>query len=377
MIMKKAVTLVFLFAVILKAQVSVFNATLPFGIDIDALPGGARSMGGTGNAVVSPSNMYLLNPGNLGLTSKVAFSASMNLSINKLKEAETYTDHADFMPELIGFSIPLDILGTAALSFRRLNSSDIRFRSTSPWAEEEISISTHQAGGTNAWEAGWGRRITDFLGLGMKYQKSYSNRELTRLAEYSGNESGTSRDSTYINTESNSLQLGILMDFERFSGGITFTGFFNNTLEYSNGLYNRYSGEPVNGTTETGKYDFDMPYSIGLGFSFQPSSKFTTALDLDISTWERFDAGDKPDAPRVYSLPEYRNTISISGGLDFVPNPEVFSPDYWEMMHFYTGFNVAALPVKNSAEYSGTLGIGLPVGSDGIIDLGFEAGRRT
>ena len=185
-------------------------------------------------------------------------------------------------------------------------------------------------------------------------------------------------DTTRYSSEGNGLRAGILIPIKKVTIGM-------------NGEY-VFNGAGTAGFSRTGIVDsVDSIYNSILRLArlspcILPRVSVGSPSALFPMAFRRF---LKPDflefafvrtADQRHTLLPYlvHNTVSVSGGAQFIPAPNMLMPQYWQIMQYRAGIRYSQLPDGVSSESAVTVGIGLPLLSGGgILDLDAEFGRRT
>ncbi len=390
---------------------SILSSQYPFGLPLRSLSSTALSMGGVSAGIPNDHHVMLSNPANLGTIDITAFSSLWLVDYMRINEGELYTDHISTTPRQLSFALPLGIVGTIAFSLQKTTDATIKYREE----KEEISnvntstgnintiksiftrISFDREGGTTSWQAGWGKNIGKYINVGFAYQRyyfstsstklsdvSYTNKIITTTIDSTTNQNKkdttfteefiTERDSSYLSIRGNSLRFGILGTIKNFSVGIAVTYIFKDNLHYFDAIYNGLSSQPIDSAIlKNQKYSLQMPHSIATGISYAISPKWLVGADLNIDLWNKYSV----EGYEIVKNFNAENTISFSAGFRFIPSPDLLVPKYFETIHYRSGFRYTQLPGKTSSEISGALGLGFPLKGNGLLDIGFELGKRT
>ena len=114
--------------------------------------------------------------------------------------------------------------------------------------------------------------------------------------------------------------------------------------------------------------DFNLPQSVGFGFSFQKFSHYSIGFDLEYNSWS--DAGT---ANQVYN-----DAINFSLGGFIIPDYDNVN-SYWKRITYSAGLNYQRLPyiVNNQSliDFGINFGASFPVSGISSVDLGLKAGR--
>jgi hypothetical protein len=78
----------------------------------------------------------------------------------------------------------------------------------------------------------------------------------------------------------------------------------------------------------------------------------------------------------IYADGELINTLAISAGAQFIPQPNLLSSKYFQKVRYSGGLSFSQLPIDGDRETSVSVGLGLPLGDKGIFDFSVETGFR-
>ncbi len=393
-IARTVITFIYLGATLGWGQ-SILSSNYPFGLPLRSISSTALSMGGVSVGVPNDHNVMLTNPGNLGTINITAFSSLWLVDYLRINDKGLYTDHLQASPRQLSFALPLGKVGTIAFELNKTTDATFKF---SDEKEEVTNIntslpvykktSTDREGGITSWQAGWGRSIGKYINVGFAYQRAYFTAFNTTINDViymntsydpAKQELDTTyttesvRDSTHMTHGGNGIRFGILSTIKKLSIGIASNFFFAGDLSFFNAEYNGSSKTPVDPTVQPKKFTLRMPHSLAAGISYAFSPKWLVGADVGVDLW------------KYYSLKGYKivkqfdseNTVSFSTGFRFIPAPNQLIPKYWETIHYRAGMRYSQLPGGVSSEISGSLGFGFPLKGNGLLDIGFELGKRT
>ncbi|MBO7069545.1 MAG: hypothetical protein J6W52_12880 [Bacteroidaceae bacterium] len=139
---------------------------------------------------------------------------------------------------------------------------------------------------------------------------------------------------------------------------------------------------------DTVRNAFDLPYTYGIGATWNHKGKLIVGLDFKQEFWG---SCHTPQIVTVGSVPRYisqtgayKDRIKIAVGVQYTPAP--FDPHYWKRVQYRVGANYSTPYLKiNGAngpkEYSLTAGMGLPItniiNNRSMVNIGVEWLRRT
>jgi hypothetical protein len=353
---------------------SVLSGNYPFGLPLAPGSGMSMNMGGTGIGIRNDHNVLLSNPANLGSIRTTAFSSLIALNGLRLSDADAASNHLTFAPKQISFAFPLDIIGTMAVSLNRQTDATVKYRMQSALAGSDYigRISLDRRGGLTTWQVGWGRAFGKYFSAGLAYQRLNLTIKSTKLIDLIGAEATTTRDSTCLTFSGNGLRLGFLGLYKKLTAGLSLDYNFNGDLHYSRGEYRGTQTTTFDSLQHdaTSTAALKLPMTVGMGLSYQFSPEWLLGLDVKITNWDNFASGGL--------LPEssLRMASGFSAGVQFIPAPDLLSPRYWEVIRYRAGMRAAQLPAEGNNEFAFSLGTGLPLTGDGLLDIVVEAGNR-
>ncbi len=388
---------------------SILSLSYPFGLPLRSLSSTALSMGGVSVGVPNDHHVMLTNPANLGTIDITAFSSLWLVDYIRINDNGAYSDHVRTAPRQVSFALPLGLAGTIAFSLSKTTDATLKYRQEqllynqkNPLSSTFTRVSYDREGGTTSWQAGWGRNIGKYVNIGIAYQRYYFSTFTTKLTDVTfetksitseidsvtdplnpitifdtttNEEILTERDSTHVSVGGNGLRFGIMGTLKKFTAGISVNYYFQDILKYFSSTYNGATNDtPVDSALLVSHSDsLQLPHSIAMGLSYEISPKWLVGADLSLDLWKYYFT----QGSQILSVVATDNTASFSAGFRFIPAPNLLAPRYWETIHLRGGIRYSQLPGKTSSELSGALGFGFPLKGNGLLDLGFELGRRT
>lgn len=122
-------------------------------------------------------------------------------------------------------------------------------------------------------------------------------------------------------------------------------------------------------TTSTAFGTTDIPLFVALGASYTVTDRYVFAADLAMQNWNNAKSLGVHPA-------ELRNSMRIGGGMEILPSKDAST--YWGHVIYRAGFyfNSSYLQINNQAINGmfATAGLGLPIGPDSRLNLGFQFG---
>jgi hypothetical protein len=322
-------------------------------------------MGGVSTGIPDGHNVMLTNPGNLGAINNISFSSLLRVDYLRINEADSHTDHISVLPQQISFALPLGYAGTIALSISKPSNASFKYRTTEPFGR----VSVHKNGGFNSWQAGIGHSIGKFVNIGFAYERIYFSVKQTKFTE-SKNHEMFEKDSSDLYFRGNGIRLGLLGTIKNFAIGIAGNYYFEDNLIYRHGLYTG-TGNTAYYTSRS--FSLKPPPMISGGISYSFSPKLIVGTDVSVTLWDYYSISQDNILVNINK----ENTFMFGIGTRFIPAPNLLAPKYWETMNYRAGFRYAQLPGNTSQEFAVTMGVGLPLRGNGLLDLGLEIGNRT
>ncbi|MBD3344091.1 MAG: hypothetical protein GF401_03410 [Chitinivibrionales bacterium] len=360
---------------------SLLGLKYPFGVPLRSQSGMALAMGGASVAVPDDQHVLLSNPANLGSINRTVFSSLVSFDFLNLKSEDGSTNHLTLLPKQISFGVSMEKFGGIGFSMERRSNAETKYQIDSlvqnPATVSRLERSLSQNGGLTSYGIGYGISFGKWVSAGLRYDRVYLSIDNSKLStvygESFGAQSGISyeedaRDSVRFLWGGNGVRLGVT---SRVVKGVTVgvAGEYYFESKASKKLV-LYSG---NYTINTAKleHDFQLPPTITGGASWNITPQWIVAGDVSTTFWDYFHSGGLIEKPDV----EY--ATGFSAGAQFIPAPELLAPKYWETIQWRGGFNYTQLPAKDSRQYTFSLGSGLPLKANGMIDIILEYGRRT
>jgi len=384
----KATGIALLTSVALVSAQSLFGLKYPGGLS-STKTGLASRLGGAGIGMEDPYLLMAHTPGNLGNINQSVYTLKLSIDYNRIKQNDLQNDFLRVVPDLVGFAFPLGPVGTVGVGFSKERGNDYYYKSAegilarNPITNDSITGWTgfNRKSGITIWEAGWGHSALKMVRPGISYRRFYYSVEDSRVTKI--NNFGGTSDSLDIKQAGNAIRGGISGTIGKVSYGVNATYNFSGDVtlkttvldidssksKVSNSFISKsiHANAPA---TET--YTLQLPPSGGVGVSYKASEKLVVAADASMEMWEQA----WTDAPKSVFYTTYQNALSASVGAQFIPAPELLSPRYFEKMRYSGGVRFSQLPVEGDFEFALNAGLGLPLGTSGLVDIAFEGGAR-
>jgi hypothetical protein len=355
---------------------SILSLKYPQGLPLTAASGMATSMGGAATGLNDEHGLMLANPANLGSIDKSVFSSLLSFNFLNISEGGAGTDHAEFIPRYFAFGFSMGIAGTIGLSLERRSDATLKYRGTTREQGystiDSVQAALSRNGGMTAWSAAWGHSIGKWARVGISYERFYYVTDATQFKTVFGKQFDLDtfyrvdeRDSSGFAFGGNGVRVGIMAPVGKFTIGVAGEYLLGgralvDTKEYS-----------ANDSTKSSRhYDFRFPPKISGGVSYDLSSSWLLSAEVATVLWKYYIGGP-------YAAPDIDYTTSFGAGAQFIPAPELLAPRYFEIMRYRAGFRYAQLPAQGNSEFVMSVGTGLPLKVNGVVDVVFEFGRRS
>lgn len=343
---------------------SILSAQYPLGLKMFVGSGSSASMGGTGIGTIMDQNTHLLNPANLGYVKRNVFSGFFDLSLTRIADNSTSSYFSSFTPNQISFAFNANAFGVLSMGLIQDADATIKFQNRSPFyyagLSDSLEMSFIRNGGMTSWQVGWGYNVLKKVAIGLSYSYKYINlTDSRRQILYGPGGIKSSRDSVSAIGSMNVLRGGIMAPVGPIVAGLTLEYPFEAQIDKVHGFYSNGNSNDVEASQATIK----LAPSGGFGLSYSPNSQWLYALDYSMILCDHYLSGG------VLGSTEVNNTHSFSAGAQFVPAQNVLAPKYWETIAYRAGIRYAQLPAKENSELGLTIGGGLPLGSDGLLDI--------
>lgn len=385
--MKKIVLISIIFAGAAFSQ-SILGVRYPIGISYPLSTTSAR-MSGTGTALKEPYLTSSLNPANLGNINQSVYSLALNVDYVRVKEDGEHTDFSRFSPAFIGFAFPMGKAGTLGANFKQNSANRYSFKENSylinPVLKDTIPqiLKFDNNTSLSAWEFGWGIELFRRISIGASYQIGQYKNRISRSDILETTIAESALDSVYFKQSSSAVRGGIAGYFGKFGIAVSATYPFADDLESHRTVKkitmnkdNEFSKPTLvhNLSVFDTTYKMQLPPSGNIGLSWTFSDKLKTATDFSLTLWEGYYWTDAPALS--YRDGEYTNAFSAAAGIQFIPQPNLLSSRYFQKVRYSGGLAYRELPIDGDYEVSISAGIGLPLGTKGIVDFSIETGLR-
>ncbi len=356
---------------------SIIADRYPLGLPIHPGSATALNMGGAATAAMIDHHIHLANPANLGSIDKTALTSLATFNLLRLNQSGETELLSRFHPRQIGFAFPIGIAGTVGFSLSNETDNIVSYQEMLSVTNTTLDAErTHaQKGGLTSWQAAWGRSITNWLQLGVAYERLQlvmTNRTATQLT-ISDQDSASALDSTRYRFSGHGIRLGVMAPFGALTIGASAEYALEGTL-YADRLI-RYANPKEDfktlGDTVKNSEDLQLPPTVALGASYEFSPRWLTTADISVVSWDMY------QSELLRSADLRANAMALGLGGRFIPAPDLLAPRYWETIHYRAGLRYQQLPAEGDAEFSVALGAGLPLRGGGLLDLVAEYTRRT
>lgn len=241
------------------------------------------------------------------------------------------------------------------------------------------------------------KKAWDGLALGVNASYLFGNFENSRRSVFSGNSYAfntravtTTRVSDFFldygaqySYTIDSLKGRDLKENVKLLVGFTFSSQTNinariDSLSYS--YFNNASGFEIGKDTienaQNYKGTITLPLSFGFGLGIKKGDRWLVGADFAMQNWSSYRAFNQSQG--------LKNSMRVSLGAQYVPNSK--TNKYFKRVNYRVGVRYAqtAIELKNTplTEYAASLGMGLPVGRNyllqnfSMVNLGVEMGQR-
>jgi len=350
-----------------------------FGIGNLSSFSGSRSyaMGGTAAALIGDGFINRMNPAGLARIAYTRLSGTFEYSNYSSTDKSGTAQFARGDFGAIAIAIPISAEYGITLSGEVSPYSTVNYAMSRD--DVQIGIASHQEffgkGGITQLSFGSSVSVTDQIHLGLKFNylagrirhtttlsfadASYQNSDLDRNSHYAGSTftlGGIYQGfaDLFSNETLRPLSLGFVvttpaaLDLREEQFTTTGSAFDTTSIRY--------------GTA-------DIPLSIALGVSYVLSERYLVAADIALQDWSAAKSfGSHPE--------ELRNSLRIATGIEIIPRKN--ADTYLGRTIYRAGFSYNSTYYKVANQGIDalflTLGLGLPIGAESRLNLGFQVG---
>ncbi|MBN1307599.1 MAG: hypothetical protein JXA18_06770 [Chitinispirillaceae bacterium] len=351
---------------------SLLSLDYPMGIPLRNGSGPSLSLCGTGVGIGNDFFGITSNPANLGISGRTTFSSAVSADVLTLHDRHNSSHHLDMNLRLFALNVPVGPFGVFGASFEPYSNANSRFRlmrkiNVDGMLADTAELGVISSGGAITWQIGWGYTIRKRVRIGIAYRRFNFNRNMAEITQMHGSLHDRLLDSSRISFATNGIRAGLQLPVGKLTVGVSGDYFLINKARIN---------QIITGTRDTVDLPFDddfyfkPPPSLAAGCSWQFNRKWLAACDIGAVLWERFYSEIKP----VQSL---RNAAYISGGVQFIPAPDLLTPKLYEIIQYRAGIRYSQLPGEEASELGATIAAGVPLQSNGgLFDIIFEAAQR-
>ncbi len=366
---------------------SLLSLNYPLGLPLAVQSGMGLSMGGASCGVADGNHVMMGNPANLGTIRRTAFSSLVSADFTSISENGKRSTDLTVVPRQFTLGFPVGVLGAAAVAMERGSLVEIKYRGRrrvgrgfpgtrqAPATLDSVGLALSDEGGITSWQGGWGRSVGKRFSVGLAYERLYFSHDHTYFRTAYGTHfevgNGLSyeeelRDSVSRTLRGNGIRGGVMFRWNKATIGLSGKYVLRADLVSERRVYSDRE------TVESGvsREPVTLPPSVRGGGSYTFSQRLLVAADMEVTVWDRFDGGG------LLREPDMSYALSAGGGLQFIPAPDLLSPQYRETIRYRTGGSFAQLPFRDNREARVHVGLGLPLKGHGLLDVVISAGRR-
>ena len=374
-----------LFAMGAQAQSNGSNSSYSrygMGILNDQSQGFNKGMAGVGIGVRIGNKVNMVNPASYSSIDSLSFifDAGMNVSIGRLKNGGTSQNVLNGNLDFVNAGFRLRKGLGVSLGFVPYTSIGYNFASPDRVITEDVN--THQQITTHNTYVGEGGLHQAYVGIGWEVWKKLSLG--ANISYMWGNYSHSITPSFKEGGVSTSKYSGLNKSYEaelrtyKLDLGFQYPVRLTNqdwlTIGGTVGMGHPIKSDAMltrfttsgDSTTITAKKPFDLPYTYGIGLSWNHQNRLTVAMDAKHERWA--DCRMPMEHPLTFNYEPmkggYKNRTRIAAGAQFTPNP--YNRRYWNRIQYRLGahYSTPYLVVNGLTgpkEYGITAGFGLPI----------------
>jgi hypothetical protein len=340
---------------------------------------GSRSyaMGGTAAALIGDGFINRMNPAGLARIAYTRLSGTFEYSNYSSTDKSGTAQFARGDFGAIAIAIPISREYGITLSGEATPYSTVNYAMSRD--DVQFGIASHQEffgkGGIAQLSFGSSVSVTDQMHLGLKFNylagrirntttlaftdPSYQNSTIDRNSHYAGS------TLTLAGIYQGFADLFSTQALRPLSLGLVVTT--PASLDLREELFTT-TGSAYD-TTSIRYGTTDIPLSIVLGTSYVFSERYVVAADVALQDWSTAKTfGAHPE--------ELRNSMRIAAGIEILPHKD--ADTYLSRTNYRAGFSYNSTYYKVAGQgidaLSLTIGLGLPIGTDSKLNLGFEVG---
>jgi hypothetical protein len=338
--------------------------------------GRSYAFGGASIALIGEGFINTLNPAGLSELHFTRFSGDFAVTHFHSRSDEGTSNFGTGGFNGAAFAIPIDTSSGVVLSLEATPYSAVHYGIST--VDSTSLLSSNQtykgSGGISQLGIGLSASVTDRLHLGAKLQYYFGTLHQYAVAEFADPGYTTSTFDRTVHYSGFGFTGGAIL--ERIGDLFDSRAFAPLTvgLIVQSGWRADLSEEEIVATTDTNYRrtgTAQLPFSYGIGFSYLAAERYLFVGDIYAQHWSAATVdGVHPEV--------LRNSLRLALGFEALP--ERTGDTYWKRTAYragayYQSSNVA-LNGQGIDEYGITAGLGLPLGSEARINLGFQLGSR-
>lgn len=344
----------------LRAEFSSYSVE-GLGLEISRAPARELALGRSGSALVRRQGLSYANPSRNAYNEKTSFDATFASSLTFLADEENSNRMLASEIPLLGLGFRLGGFGHLALAYHQRFVRN--FAVTVPAQGSRPQERRDFEGGTTEFNASYAYAPTPRLALGAGYSLLLGRERVIGSADYRAlredtllDDSRPLYDTSLFRNSGGYPSLSLTLRQGKSSLGASFA--FGTALERKESR----SVSNLEGREQETETEFDLPWSVRLGFAQLLGTGHALTADYGFSDW------------REDGL---NSAFEVGLGYEFQGGGGIYDA-YFRRLAYRAGAGLARLPVQETWEYRGSLGLGFPLGKrNNTLDASLFYALRT
>jgi len=333
--------------------------------------GHTKGMGGVGIGIRENNMINAANPASYSAvdTMTMLFDFGLNVSNTLYKQGDASMNTPNGGLDYVAMKIPLKRWWGAAVGLYPLSNVGYSYSFDNKLSSGDAYTGTYTgSGGLNALFLGTSMAVGKHLALGVNYKYIFGQITQSSIENFvnTGIKDQTVSEYWYLNGSAFDIGLQYKNRINKrneFVVGATFSekAPLNNTVyKISIATDTSYSNSSSS---------FDVPRTMGVGFSWIYDHRLTLAFDVNRQQWS--------GAAFNGAVDSLSDMTRVSVGLEYLPS--FMANHYYKAIKYRLGFNYSNSYIKNDIgnlkNLGLTLGFGLPMNQTSALNVAFEMGK--
>lgn len=333
--------------------------------------GQTKGMGGVGVGIRENNMINAANPASYSAvdTMTMLFDFGLNASSSLYKQGAASKSTSNGGLDYVSMKIPLKKWWGAAIGLFPLSKVGYTYSFENELSNGDTYTGTYSgSGGLNAFFLGTAVNVGEKLALGVNYKYVFGQIAQSSYEDFSNSEIKDVNVTEYWYLKGSAFDAGIQYKTSiNKHNDLVLGATFSERMPLNNTVNKNSVSTDTSYFTTTS--NFDVPRTMGVGFSWIYDKRLTLAFDLNRQQWSGAFFNGAVDS--------LSNMTRLSMGVEYLPS--MIANRYYKAVKYRMGINYSDSYIKNDIgnlkNLGLTLGLGLPLNGNSALNVGFEVGK--